>query len=71
LTLDFLDLRKALSGVFSRFQRLLMVSEGYRRGWKEAEALARQIIMTSRSPGEARRRVRRLRKRLVSVLRYH
>jgi len=48
-----------------------MVSEGYRRGWKEAEELARQIILTSRSPEEALRRVRRLRRRLVSALRYH
>jgi len=48
-----------------------MVSEGYRRGWREAEELAKQIIMTSRSLEEARRRVRRLRKRLVSALCYH
>jgi len=48
-----------------------MVSEGYRRRWREAEAFARQVILASRSTEETLRGVRRLRKRLVSALRYH
>jgi hypothetical protein len=48
-----------------------MVSEGYRRGWREAEELARQIILTSRSPEEALGRVRRLKRRLIEISRFH
>jgi len=48
-----------------------MDSEEYRRGWREAQVLARQIILTSRSPLEARERIRRLKRRLIKISRFH
>ena len=65
-----MDVRKSFSMVFRSLQRLIMVSEEYRRGWREAQALAWRIILMSRSPDEARRRIRRLREKLVRDTRF-
>jgi hypothetical protein len=50
---------------------LTVDSEEYRRGWREAQVLARQIFLTSGSPVEARGRIRRLKRRLIEISRFH
>lgn len=48
-----------------------MNSEEYFEGWKAAESACAEIIATSRTPDEARMRLRRLLQRLRLALRYN
>jgi hypothetical protein len=48
-----------------------MDSEEYRRRWREAQVLARQIFLASGSPVEVRRRIMRLKRRLIEISRFY
>jgi len=50
---------------------MIMASEEYRRGWREAQLLASRIIASSRSAREAMRRLGRLKRRLLVGSRFH